>query len=48
MKMKFSGHILAVGTILLAGGASYDQPPAAVKSSVYTTLKDEAKHLLLF
>lgn len=46
MKMKFSGHILAVGTILLAGCASYEQPPAAVKSSVYTTLKDEAKHLL--
>ena len=44
--MKFTRPLLAVGTILLAGCASYDRPPAAVQSSVYTTLKNEQKHLL--
>ena len=46
MKTRFIGHFLAVGTLLLAGCASYEKPPAAVKSSVYTTLKEEEKHLL--
>lgn len=47
MKMKVTRHLFAVGTLLLAGCATYDdQPPAAVKSSVYTTLKAEEKHLL--
>ena len=44
--MKITRHLFAIGTILLAGCASYEQPPAAVKSSVYTTIKAEDKNLL--
>ena len=44
--MKLTGHLFAIGTLLLAGCASYDQPPAAVKSSVYTGIKEEEKQLL--
>lgn len=44
--MKLSRHFFAIGTLFLAGCATYDQPPAVVKSSVYTGAKEEAKHLL--
>ncbi|MBQ7403390.1 MAG: TolC family protein [Lentisphaeria bacterium] len=44
--MKITRHLFVVGTLLLAGCATYEQPPAAVRSSVYTTLQDEQKHLL--
>ena len=46
MEMKITRHLFAIGTILLAGCASYEQPPAAVKSTVYTTIKAEDKNLL--
>ena len=46
MEMKITRHLFAIGTMLLAGCASYEQPPAAVKSSVYTTIKAEDKNLL--
>ena len=46
MNMKITRHLFAVGALLLAGCATYEQPPAAVRSSVYTTLTDEQKHLL--
>ena len=47
MEMKFTRQLFAIGTILLAGGcASYEQPPAAVKSTVYTSIKAEDKNLL--
>lgn len=46
MNRKITAHIFAVGTLLLAGCASYEEPPAAVKGSVYTGVKEEDKRTL--
>lgn len=46
MKIQITRHLLAAGTLLLAGCASYEQPPAVVKGSVYTGAAEDAKKLL--